>query len=332
MLIENNILSILNHIISGRCKSLDKNIQDSVSFRAGSDQLLFTIDDFSEEDQFRENRPDAMGWNMVMGATSDILAAGGTPKYIGHSLVVQENWSEDYITRLAQGMADAIKTCGMTFIGGDLGRSERWNYTASVIGEAPDRALNRLGARPGDRIYLSGKIGAGNFEAALKLYEEKLKWSGLLNSIKIKFPFRLAHAGVMKDFASCAIDTSDGVFNGLNTLSSLNGVGYEVQDLPTIAKATLLAKFLSLPKELLFLGECGEYELLFCVNEALVPAFELESTRKNLVFYPLGRITEKGNVLHTGKGIIDLETFDIRARDFVSVKEYLDQLVKRLRV
>ena len=332
MLSEKKIIEILNREINKKCKSLDRNNeQDSVTFSVSTSKFLYTIDGFSYEDQFRENTPYSLGWNMVIGGVSDILASGGIPKFYGHSLIVANNWLEKFIVELSSGIADAIKITDMTFIGGDLGKSANWKYTSSVIGEAPERELNRIGAKPGDIIFMSGKIGTGNFEAALNLYQGKLKMSGLLKTIKTRFSYRFTHSQLMKKYASATIDTSDGVFNALNIITDLNNVGYSVENLQYISKATLLSKILSLPKELLFFGECGEYELLFTVNEDKVEDFFKKAKEQNLVFFQIGKITEKKKILNIGEKEIDLSQIDFRARDFDNVKDYLEKLIRKLK-
>lgn len=332
MMTENKIIEIINGTIAEKCQNLDKNkMQDAVCFQVDNPRLLFTIDDFSAEDQFRNNNAYSLGWNMVIGGVSDILASGGVPKFYGHSLMVDRKWSEGFIRKLSEGIADAINITKMTFIGGDLGVSEDWKYTASVIGEAPEQPVNRIGAKPGDVVYLSGKVGAGNFEAALNIYQEKLKVSRLLNAIKTKFVHRFEHSQLMKIYASCAIDTSDGVFNALNTISELNTVGYYIENLVYISKASVLAKVLSLPKELLFLGECGEYELLFCVNSSRVEKFEREARLRNLEFFTIGKITEKGRILDSDKKQIDLSSITHHARDFKNIRQYLANLIQILK-
>ena len=332
MLCEKKIIEIINREINKKCKSLDRNNeQDSVTFSVSNSKFLFTIDDFSHEDQFRENNPYSLGWNMVIGGVSDILASGGIPKFYGHSLVVAENWTEDYITKLSNGIADAIKTADMTFIGGDLGKSLDWKYTASIIGEAPEIDLNRIGAKPNDQIFMSGKIGAGNFEAALNLYQSKLKMSGLLKTIKTRFPYRISHSQLMKKYATCSIDTSDGVFNALDTITELNNCGFYINNLQYISKASMLAKILSLPKELLFFGECGEYELLFTVNDEKVEEFIKEAKQQSLEYLQLGKIIKNEKIVEIGKRKIDISRFDIRARDFENISDYLKELIQKLK-
>ena len=81
----------------------------------------------------------------------------------------------------------------------------------------------------------------------------------------------------MRDFASCCIDTSDGVCAALNALADLNACGYAVANLPYLAAGLGFCRRASLPGTLLFLGECGEYELLFTVRPERDEAFLIEA-------------------------------------------------------
>lgn len=135
-------------------------------------RLLFTMDEFSEEDLLRDEDPYVLGWNMAVGSISDILASGGKPKYYAHSLVIQDSWTKDYVSKLSLGIAQVLKDVGVAFIGGDFGISKTWRYTSSVIGDLEGSPMLRSGAKVGDGIFLTGPIGSGNVEAALVLYAE----------------------------------------------------------------------------------------------------------------------------------------------------------------
>lgn len=218
------------------------------------------MDSFSAEDMFRLNSPLCLGWNMAVGAMSDILACGGKPLFYAHAVEMGPGWDERFLKRFSEGIARALKSAGASFIGGDLGKSNEWGYTASVIGRFEGKPIIRKGAASGNLIYLSGKVGKGNLEAAMGLFARKMPLTS-------RFPLRLSEAAVMRRYATCCIDTSDGVFSALNTISELNGTGYRIERLPYIQRGVLAARSLSLPESLLFFGGAGEYELLFTIDE-----------------------------------------------------------------
>jgi thiamine-monophosphate kinase len=278
-----------------------------------------------------ESDPYSLGWDLAVGAMSDILACGGTPLFYAHDISVGSGWSDAFVTTFAEGVSRALKSAHAMFIGGDMGQSRDWKYTAAVIGRVDGRYLLRKGAGAGDSIYLSGKVGTGNVNAALSLYSNKKPLARMSRQFATQYPLRLAESALVKQFAACCIDTSDGVFDALNTISDLNGTGYVVENLPYIKKGMILAKILSLPKELMFFGGCGEYELLFTVKEKDETEFRRQAASRGLTFYRLGRILEgnpaprllkeKGKTYNAGSVQID-------ARHFTDVKTYLQELLK----
>ncbi|MCK4820325.1 thiamine-monophosphate kinase, partial [bacterium] len=126
-------------------------------------------------------------------------------------------------------------------------------------------------------------------------------------------------------FATACIDTSDGVYKALTTISELNNTGYEVSDLPYIKKGIMVTKLVSLPKTLLFLGECGEYELLFTIKPDDEEEFLYAAEKNNLKFYRLGAILSDNQkqILNEDNIDINLSTLKIQARDYDDVKDYL---------
>lgn len=293
--------------------------------------LLYNIDEFSEEDLLREDDPYRLGWNMAIGSISDILASGGRPTFYAHSVVIRESWSKDYVEKLSLGIAQVLKEAGVAFIGGDFGSSRTWRYTGSVIGDLDGQALLRSGAKVGDGIYITGRIGRGNVEAALKLYEQNALVKRLTGGWKNFFPLRCKEAEVIRRYSRCCTDTSDGVFNALRTLSEMSRTGFSVADLPYVKSGLFLAKTLNLPKEMLFLGECGEYELLFTLTKEAEEEFNREAKEKQLTFYKLGEVKEEGvQLLREREREIDLRPYALRARDFANPKEYMRSVINFL--
>jgi thiamine-monophosphate kinase len=294
-------------------------------------QMLFSIDEFSSEDMFRDDDPYSLGWNVAAGAISDISACAGVPLFYGHAMVISKAWDEAYIKKFSQGVADVLKEAGTVFMGGDFGKAEDWRYTAAVIGQPRRKSLSRKGAGVGDALYISGKIGAGNLEAALKFYTDDSRVKVASALIKNRFALRIKESALIGDYASCCIDTSDGVFNSLNIISEINGVGYEISELPYIDIGSLGAWAVSLPRELLFLGEAGEYELLFSVKADREQEMIKKAKEQGLVFYKIGKVVDSARTLFNGKRSIDLSRLDIRARDFDDRKKYLEHLIRYLK-
>ena len=329
---EKNIIEMITSMFPESRQRLNKCFEsDAEVILLAGKQFLFTIDEFSSEDMFRDNDPYSLGWNVAAGGISDISACAGIPLFYGHAMVVSTAWDKYFIKRFTQGVADVLKKTDTVFIGGDFGKAENWRYTAAIIGKAGNRPLNRKGAAIGDGIYLSGKIGLGNLEAAFKFYSHDKRFKLVPNIFRSRFHLRVKESAFISNYAACSIDTSDGVFNALNTLAEINNVGYEIRDLPYIDIGSLGASAISLQKELLLIGEAGEYELLFTIKIRDEQEFLQRAKQKGFTFYKIGKVIDSSRMLFDCGRSIDLSKLHARARDFDDRKEYLEYLINYLK-
>ncbi len=304
---------------------------DSEILSYNGKNLLFTVDDYSKEDRFREHDPYTLGWNLTVATISDILASGGVPRYFAHSLVINETtWDQKYIADFSRGIADVLKRTGASFIGGDTGTAEDWHYTGIALGEAGS-PLTRKGAAAGDIVLMTGQIGAGNLEAAIGIYSENPLIDKLLKHYKTRLSIRNKESVLIGEFATSCIDSSDGVLLALITLSDINNTGFELTHVPYLFKGLAACRILSKPAEMLLLGECGEYELVFTIPEKDLNAFLQKAEDQHLVFTPIGRMIRlPERSLITSKKRIDFSDFDIRGRDYSSISLYLEELTHYL--
>ena len=320
---EKEIIEMMNELLPqkrlNRCNESDCEI-----ISLGGKRFLFTTDEFSAEDWFCERNPRLLGWNIAAGAISDIYACGGAPLYYAHSLTVAKTWDRVFVEGFGRGVADALRKSGALFIGGDCGQAQAWRCCVSVIGACKDAPMTRVGARPGHGIYLSGRVGAGNLQAALDMIPQgKLSNSKVS---KIRLPLLGEEAALIRRYASSCIDTSDGVWKAISIIADINGCGYAINALPYHRAGALLAKAVSLPKIMLFLSECGEYELLFTVPADRERKFTEAAHKNGMRFYRLGAITESRRTVADGKDTIDLSSLKIEARGFDSTQQYLRAL------
>jgi len=299
---------------------------DAEIINYNGNKLLFSIDEFSQEDFFRDDRPYNLGWNVASCTLSDIFASGGNPVFYGHSMSVPNEWDNKFIDSFSKGITDVLNQLSIGFIGGDFGTSNSWHYTGVAIGET-SKPLTRKGAEPGHSIFMTGNVGAGNLEAAIKLNSENKILGKIIKNYRIQFPIRKRESELIRQYATACIDSSDGLLNALNTLAEINQVGFKITTIPFLGTAALACKLLRKPKTILFLGECGEYELVFTISKSKEEAF-CEAIRKNhFEISKIGEITENGkkSVLIDGveKSISD---FTLKARDYKHISDYLNDL------
>ena len=301
---------------------------DAEEIEINSHKILFTMDDFSEEDLFYEDDPFTLGWNVACASISDIVASGGIPKTYAHSLTISHSWSNDFIADFCKGISEVLNRYQLSFLGGDLSFSDKWKYTTTILGVPTQRVKNRLGIQPDDLIFLTGKVGNGNLQAAVNLFKEHKSFFEIAKSMNFKFRTLAPYSTVISKFASASIDTSDGIVNALQTIADLNGVGFYIHDLPIIKAGKESAELLHINELLLAFGECGEYEILFTLHPEIEFSFTEFMKKNNFQYYKIGKISSKNEkVIEYKNSIYNVKDFKYEARNYSRMKTYLNELI-----
>jgi thiamine-monophosphate kinase len=262
--------------------------------RRSPDDLLFTTDLFVEDVHFRRatHRPEDAGWKCLARGLSDIAAMGGTPRFCLLSLALAPWTDQRWIDRFYSGLLRLADREGAPLIGGDLGRSDKLTADIIVCGAVPrGKALRRDRARPGDSIYVSGRLGG----SALGLTTGK----GLAWKRHLRPEPRLALGRFLRDRATAAMDLSDGLSLDLRRLCAASGVSAEIAPPPRFPGATL--------EHALHGGE--DYELLFTARGPIPPAFE---------GIPLSRI---GTIRKGTPGAVSLDGHPLPALGYDHLKQ-----------
>jgi thiamine-monophosphate kinase len=250
-----------------------------------SEDLLFTADLFLEGVHFlRETHKAAdVGRAALARSLSDIAAMGGSPRFCLVSLCVPKWAGSRWVDSFFKSLTALAAAHGAILAGGDLSSGETLACDVTVCGAVPrGTALRRNGARPGNAIYVSGRLGG----SALGLASHRGKaWRRHLHPEP-----RLDLGRFIREtlHATAAIDISDGLSLDLNRLCLASGVAAEITDPPRFPGVTL--------EHALHGGE--EYELLFTVRPTIpVPAFhnDLPLTRIGTIFKgPPGEVLHRG--------------------------------------
>ena len=198
-----------------------------------NEELLFTTDQSIEGVHFLPDQsPTIIGHNALARSLSDIAAMGGEPRLCLVSLAVPPERNK-FITAFYRGLLALARRTGTVLAGGDLAHSDKIYCDVMVCGStARGQALRRSGARPGDLLYVSGRLGK--------------PWSR-------RFQPRLALGQALCRRATSCIDLSDGLSLDLHRLCLASGVAAVVDRVPMARGATL--------ERALHGGE--DYELLF---------------------------------------------------------------------
>jgi thiamine-monophosphate kinase len=231
---------------------------------ARGEDLVFTTDMLIEDVHFTGSTfsPAQAGRKALARNLSDIAAMSAEPRFCLVSLAVADvafgqNRSR-WVPAFFRGLLSLAEETGTILAGGDLSHAPQVCCDVMVAGAVPrGRALRRDGARAGDEIYVSGRLGG----SALGLATRR----GRAWQCHLRPEPRLALGRFIREQlrATAAIDLSDGLSLDLHRLALASGLAAEIAAPPIFRGATL--------KQALHGGE--DYELLFTVRKGTaVPA------------------------------------------------------------
>ena len=141
----------------------------------------------------------------------------------------------------------------------------------------PGEALTRAGARPGDRIFVSGAFGdaGGGLDIALGRRPARPAASAEVLLARLRRPTpRLALGCALRGIASAAIDVSDGLCQDLGHVLAASGVGARIDAGLVPLSPALLEVAGDAAARTLALSAGDDYELLFTVPPDRVDRLE----------------------------------------------------------
>ena len=157
---------------------------------------------------------------------SDLAAMAATPAWFLLSLSLPDN-NESWLHEFSSSLKEVAETFQLELVGGDTCRGPL-SITIQITGLVQkNRYVTRCGARPGDKILVSGLLGSAALGLAHAQKRLKLPQSiaGIcLAALNRPCP-RIELVEFLSRYASAAIDLSDGLIGDLAHILKLSDVG-----------------------------------------------------------------------------------------------------------
>ncbi|MFO0638065.1 MAG: thiamine-phosphate kinase [Polyangiaceae bacterium] len=201
-------------------------------------ELVWTVDAHVDAVHFRRTwlMYEDVGFRSYAAAASDVVAMGALPVAALSALTLDPSVSDDDVVALARGQRQASEVAAAPVVGGNLSRGATFSVTTTVLGRVlGPRAVERSGARPGDRLFLTGPVGlAGLGLRALEagLAEDPVLRDGVDAFRRPRVRYDLASA---VSRASSAVDVSDGLAIDAGRLAAASGVSVVFREADVLA-------------------------------------------------------------------------------------------------
>ena len=250
---------------------------------------------------FPDADPESIGHKTLAVNLSDMAAIGATPRWAllaGALPEIDTTW----LAAFARGLFSLADLHHVELIGGDTTRGPL-TLCVTILGEVPaGQALLRGGAKSGDSIWVSGRLGDAALALAhaqghVAMSNEEL--AVCERALLMPSP-RVALGERLRRMATAAIDISDGLTGDLGHVLRASAVGAEVE-LAAIPRGPAMNRLLaSAQRELALrclLAGGDDYELCFTVPQSREAILGDIARELGLALACIGRISEAAGIV-----------------------------------
>jgi len=168
---------------------------------------------------------EAAGWKAVARCVSDVAAMAGRPSASLAAVVLPQGFGEDRAIRLFDAVRDAADRLEAPLVGGDIAihatETGPLVLSITVLGTpGPAGMILRTGARPGDRLCVTGRLGGS--------LEPGEGGGGRHLSFEPRVAAGLALAEILGPRLHALIDLSDGLGRDAGRMARASGVAFEL--------------------------------------------------------------------------------------------------------
>ncbi len=272
---------------------------DAAALKPGGDDVVVTTDAIVEGVHFLpDDPPDTVARKALRVNLSDLAAKGAVPAGFVLTLAlrkVEEAWLKPF----AAALGDDAAQFKCPLLGGDtVSTPGPMMVSVTAFGRVPPgQMVHRSGARPGDRVMVTGTIG----DAALGLAVLKggkvhaaatnpTARDALVGRYRVPQP-RVALAEIVRSHANAAMDLSDGLAGDLAKLCGVSGVSARI-DLESIPLSEVARDLVSrgvVGLETLIAGG-DDYEILCAIPENRIEAFAEAAKRAGVPASSIGTV------------------------------------------
>lgn len=245
-----------------------------------------------------DDAPADVAWKLLAVNLSDLAAKGAVPLgvLLGYAMTDDSAWDSAF----AAGLGAAAQSFGVPILGGDTVRMPSGAPRAlglTALGTAPAMgAPSRSGARPGDRLWVSGTIGDSVLGLAIR--QGRAEGEDALVQRYIRPTPRLAFGQSVAPFVSAMADVSDGLLIDTRRMAMASGCAIHLAlDATPLSAAFMDARGEDSDARLYAATGGDDYELLFTAPEEASAAILAFAQEAGVPITPVGRCV-LGEELH----------------------------------
>lgn len=260
-----------------------------------------------------------IGVRLAMANVSDLAAMAAAPRWALLSIGARADDAFETLEWIHGSVAATLAREGAALVGGNVAAVDgpRW-FSLTLLGESPrGRAWTRSGARPGDRLAVTGQPGRAAAAIALVTRAHAgviaAAWAhGASAAAREVFgtfvspASRVAFALALRDTGgvTAAIDVSDGLLGDLARLCDASGVGATLEESLGAPDAALdaLAAELDTSAAALRAQPGDDYELLLAIDPAACGACERIAREMDTPLAFIGEVTDAPDLLQVRRG------------------------------